>query len=133
MEEAYMFKVGDKIWDLEIDGEIYSATCQDVHDDGSADFLLDDFTYRCDRNNAEKWCEKHEMRLPTISDLEKWELMNTYRNRVSGHKGDTTTDCWWLADKIKIAHIVNAYMDSYGEVDSTDTDFWYGVRPVVTI
>lgn len=135
--ETERFEVGDQI-EKDIDGTIYTATCQRMYTDANGydrvDFLLDDCTCRANREDAVKWCEEHDgMRLATLTDLDVWELMADYRNRVSGLRASNETDWWWLADEKKSNGNCFAIVTADGLAYYDSASASLGVRPAFTI
>lgn len=132
--ETDRFEVGDQIKE-DIDGAIYTATCQrlwtDEQGDACADFLLDDCVGDANHKDAVKWCEEHDMRLASLADLEAWELMADYRNRASGARADSWTRWWWLTDAN--GRDCFALVDDNGSVGSVGASFSLGIRPAFTI
>lgn len=125
-KEVKIPAIGDKVR-VEFETENQWATCMGYDYIGNPVFLFDNILTELPHDEAEKYCEERGWFLPSKQQLEKWTLMQDYRNRIAGIKGERYTDWWWLADKDDSGCF--DYVSLAGGEYHEDMSSFIGVRP----
>ena len=128
-KEVELPKIGDKI-KVEVEDSKERATCMG-YDEGRPIFLFDNILTELSHDKAVAYCEERGWFLPSEKNLKEWELMQDYRYRVAGAKGELYTDWWWLADKVKDRHFALVSNNGYAHYYYASNSL--GVRPAFKI